>query len=83
MVNHLKQSEARPLFRWLAGLASLVMAMIAVPLAFPGVVGSDGKPNYPLAWIMLLGVLGGAITATGRWKSSRSKQMGSLLAAKK
>ena len=84
MASDLKQPKARPVFRWLAGLTCPVFAIMAVVIAFPGVVGFAEKPSYFFAMIMLWGALVfGPIAATGRVDGIHNDQMRLLLAAKK
>lgn len=90
MGNDLKQFEARPLIRFLAGLTCVVFVLGAVAAAFPGIVpepvppGFYEKPSYLGAIIMLWGAtFFGIIAATGRFDSGRSKKNRLLLAARK
>jgi hypothetical protein len=84
MVNEPKKLDARPVFRWLAGLTCPVFLASAVVAAFPAVVGSADKPDYLLAGFFLWGtILFGTIAATGRVDTAGSKRAKVMIAATK
>lgn len=61
MPTSTKKPNSRPVFRWLARLACLLLVISAVIRAFPRVIGSNDDPDYGLAvaFLGLAGMLGG------------------------
>ncbi len=44
----LMKPNSRPVFRWLSHLTCPVMVLVAIVVAFPGLIGSDDDPAYAL-----------------------------------
>ncbi len=83
MVTEPRKLDARPIFRWLAGLTCPVFLVLAVLLAFPTVVGWGDKPAYLSAALFLWGAFFfGTIAATGRWDTTGRKRVELAIAAK-
>jgi hypothetical protein len=84
MVNEPKKLDARPVFRWLAGLTCPVFLAMAVLSAFPGVGGLGDKPQYSIAALFLWGAFFfGTIAARGRVYNPGSERAELAIAAKK
>ena len=84
MTNDERKSDARPVFRWLAGLSALACLLLIPIIAFPGVFNIDEEPNLWLAVFFLWGtIMFGVIAFTGSLPKGRKAQMQLYLAARK
>ena len=84
MSNDEKKSDARPVFRWLAGLSALAFLLTAAVAAFPGLFALDEEPNIWLAVFILWGaIMFGTVARTGSMPKGRKVQMKLYLAARK
>jgi hypothetical protein len=84
MVTESGKRDARPVFRWLAGLTCPVFLVMAVLIAFPQLIGWGDKPNYLFAALFIWGAyFFGTVAATGRWDDSGRKRAALEIAAKK
>ena len=74
MENDPKPLFARPVFRWLAGIAGLVCLAIGVALVFPA-LGLTDEPRNPLAAVFLGGAsIFGSIAAIGRLRRASTNR---------
>lgn len=68
-MNDVKRTDARPVFRLLAGITCPVFVFMGVISAFPGIVGFGDEPSYFIATMFLWGgIFFGVIAATGRFE---------------
>lgn len=76
--------DARPVFRWLAGLSALACLLTAIFLAFPDVLGQQEDPSIAMAVFMLWATAMFAVIAyTGALPKGQATQRQLLLAANK
>jgi hypothetical protein len=84
-----KQSEARPIFRWLAGLTCPFFLGAAIFAGYYGIRDAIDKPQETLGLLVLPllllwgAVFFGVIAATGKFTSGRGTQVTLIAAAKK
>ena len=79
-----KQPDARPVFRWLAGLTCPVFLLMAVITAYPPLVGWDDESNLFIAVVFFWGaIFFGSIAATGKFETGGKQRLQLFLAAKK
>ena len=79
-----KQPDARPVFRWLAGLTCPVFLLMAIVTAFPQLVGWDNESSIWGAVLSFWGaIFFGSIAATGKFETGAKQRLQLLLAAKK
>jgi hypothetical protein len=72
-----QQKDARPLFRWLAGLTAPVFLITAFIAWFPGLVNLEEEPSFFMGAIMAWGaVVFTSIAATGKLKRIDAEQRG-------
>ena len=77
-----KKANSRPVFRWLSHLTCPVLVIIAIVMAFPGLIGSDDDPTYALTVAFLgLAVVFGTLHYGDRLERARGKQFQIFLAA--
>ena len=82
MPTSTKRTNSHPVFRWLSHLACPVMVIIAVVMAFPGVIGSNDDPSYTEAVVFLaLAVVIGTARYGDRLERARSKRVQVFIAA--
>jgi hypothetical protein len=62
------KSNARSVFRWLAGISCPFFLVAAVLTAFPNMMGGNNKPSFGLAALLLWGsALFGSIATRGKF----------------
>ena len=84
MSNDEKKSDARPVFRWLAGLSGLACLLMVPVVAFPGAFSMDDEPSFLMALFFLwVAMMFGTVTFTGSLPKGRKAQMKLYLAAKR
>lgn len=77
------QPAARPIFRWLAAIATPVFVVMAFVALF-GILDANGKPDVFMTMFFTYGAgMFGSIAATGRFESSVTKPFQLFAAAKK
>ena len=79
-----KQPDARPMYRWLAGISVPVFVLLAVFAAFPQIIGDDEGGSVAFAVLFIWGAICFAVVAiTGRFPSSGKERLQLFIAAKK
>jgi hypothetical protein len=79
-----KQSEARPILAWLAGLTCTVYLVLAFVSAFPSILDATKKPQPLLAFFFVWAAFGfGIIGSTGKLQGGRATPAKLIAAARK